>query len=146
MGIVDSPNGRSRKKKGRRRSKRIGFHLVSLDGTKVQANASKHQALSWQHADVMKRTKEVYDFVKSKTGLEYMIYDYYEVPELARELKIDENTLPDNLILYKGAHGKMIYKRLVNGYSSATQIIYNTKFMFENAILEEDKAPQDKSK
>ncbi len=97
-------------------------------------------------ADVMKRTKEVYDFVKSKTGLEYMIYDYYEVPELARELKIDENTLPDNLILYKGAHGKMIYKRLVNGYSSATQIIYNTKFMFENAILEEDKAPQDKSK
>jgi biopolymer transport protein ExbD len=27
MGIVDSPNGRSRKKKGRRRSKRIGFHL-----------------------------------------------------------------------------------------------------------------------
>ncbi len=28
MGIVDSPNGRSRKKKGRRRSKRIGFHLV----------------------------------------------------------------------------------------------------------------------
>jgi biopolymer transport protein ExbD len=27
MGIVDSPNGRSSRKKGRRRSKRIGFHL-----------------------------------------------------------------------------------------------------------------------
>ena len=27
MGIVDSPNGRRHKKKGRRQSKRIGFHL-----------------------------------------------------------------------------------------------------------------------
>ena len=27
MGIVDSPNGRGHKKKGRRQSKRIGFHL-----------------------------------------------------------------------------------------------------------------------
>ena len=94
--------------------------------------------------EIYNRFKVMYDYIRRETGLEYIIYDYYEVPTLMRKLKIKRNMLPENYILYRGNKNKMIYRRVANGYSSATKIIENTKFVFENGILESDKNIQDR--
>ncbi len=90
------------------------------------------------------RFKIMYDYIHKETGLEYIIYDYYDVPTLVRKLKIKRNMLPENYLLYRGNKNKIIYKRVANGYSSAQKIIENTKFVFKNGILEDNKNPQDR--
>ncbi|MAC85094.1 MAG: hypothetical protein CL624_13270 [Arcobacter sp.] len=96
---------------------------------------------------LLQETKLLYEKVKSQTGLDYLIYDYYEVSEkLKRQLKIKLETLPENILLYVNNKKKKIYKRVVQGFSASTKIVNNTKFIFENAILEKDKNPEDRIK
>ncbi|KAB7885196.1 conjugal transfer protein TraF [Poseidonibacter ostreae] len=96
---------------------------------------------------LLQDTKLLYEKVKSQTGLDYLIYDYYEVSEtLKRQLKIKLETLPENILLYVNNKNKKIYKRVVQGFSASTKIVNNTKFIFENAILEKDKNPEDRIK
>jgi|GEM_PF-2174882 len=96
---------------------------------------------------LMQDTKLLYEKVKNETGLDYLIYDYYEVSEkLKRQLKIKLETLPENILLYVNNKNKKIYKRVVQGFSASTKIVNNTKFIFENAILEKDKNPEDRIK
>jgi conjugal transfer pilus assembly protein TraF len=93
-------------------------------------------------AETYNRFDYMYKTIKEQTGLEYMIVDYYDIPQLARKLKIDLKTLPENFIMYRGNKNKEVYKRVAKGYASATQIVENTRFVFDNAILEEDKRPE----
>lgn len=96
---------------------------------------------------LLQDTKLLYEKVKSQTGLDYLIYDYYEVSEtLKRQLKIKLETLPENILLYVNNKNKKIYKRVVQGFSASTKIVNNTKFIFENAILEKDKNLEDRIK
>ncbi len=92
-------------------------------------------------------TKSLYDKVKDETGLDYLIYDYYEItPALKQKLKITQQTLPDNILLYINHRKEKIYKRVMQGFGVANKVIRNTKFIFENAILEKDKHPKDRIK
>lgn len=98
-----------------------------------------------QNKGLYQDTKLMYDKVKKETGLEYLIYDYYEVSDnIKRNLKINIEKLPENLLMYINHKNKKIYKRVVQGYSAANKIIDNAKFVFENGILEEDKHPEDR--
>lgn len=88
-------------------------------------------------------TKLLYDKIKEETGLDYLIYDFYEVNEtLKKQLNLKVNNLPDNFLLYVNHKKEKIYKRVAQGFSASTKIISNTKFVFENAILEEQKSPE----
>ena len=90
-------------------------------------------------------TKLMYDSIKNETGLDYLIYDYYEVNEQLRaKLGIKQESLPDNFLLYVNNKKEKIYKRVAQGFSATSKIIANTKFIFENAILEEQKSPKDR--
>lgn len=88
----------------------------------------------------------VFNYIKNKTGMDYKIIDYYAVPAMARKLKIDIKGLPDVFMLYMGNENKEVYKRVARGYASAEQIIDNTKFVFENGVLEKDKRIEDRNK
>lgn len=94
---------------------------------------------------VLQDTKLLYDKVKEETGLDYIIYDFYEVNDnLKKQLNLKVNNLPENYLLYVNNKKEKIYKRVAQGYSAANKIISNTKFVFENAILEEQKNPEHK--
>lgn len=88
----------------------------------------------------------VYEMIKKEEGIEYIIYEYSQVPSLVRKLKLDPKILPDNFFLYKGNEGKPIYKRVAKGFPTVSKIISNTKFMFENGILEKNKDKRDRLK
>lgn len=108
---------------------RAGY-IVVIDGEKDSEN--------------YRSVKNVFEFVKNKTGLDYKIVDFYSVPTLARKLKLDIKGLPDVFMLYMGNQDKEVYKRVARGYSTADQIMDNTKFVFENGILEKNKKPEDR--
>ena len=92
---------------------------------------------------IFQDTKLLYDKIKEDTGLDYLIYDYYEVNEnLKKQLGLKVNNLPDNFLLYVNNKKEKVYKRVAQGFSAASKIISNTKFVFENAILEEQKNPE----
>lgn len=92
---------------------------------------------------IFQDTKLLYDKIKEDTGLDYLIYDFYEVNDnLKRQLNLKVNNLPDNFLLYVNDKKEKIYKRVAQGFSASTKIIANTKFVFENAILEEQKNPE----
>ena len=92
---------------------------------------------------LLQDTKLLYDKIKEETGLDYLIYDFYEVNEtLKKQLNLKANNLPDNFLLYVNHKKEKIYKRVAQGFSASTKIISNTKFVFENAILEEQKSPE----
>jgi len=92
---------------------------------------------------IFQDTKLLYDKIKEETGLDYLIYDYYEVNEnLKKQLGLKVNNLPDNFLLYVNNKKEKVYKRVAQGFSAASKIISNTKFVFENAILEEQKNPE----
>ncbi len=93
--------------------------------------------------DFMFKLTETYRLIQQKVDMDYIIYDFYEVPHLVRKLKLDRRALPENFILYKGLNGEN-YQRIVKGFPNYTQIISRTKFIFENAILEKDKHPEDR--
>ena len=96
---------------------------------------------------IYERTKKVAEIVKQDTGLDYIIYDYYEIKQnMIKELNIEKGKLPDTILMYVNHKNKKIYKRVSNGFSSASKIINNTKFVFDNAILEKEKHPQDRLK
>lgn len=97
-----------------------------------------------QNIEEYKRFEAMYELIKKETGVEYLIYDYYEVPTLVRKLKLNPRSLPENFLMYRGANNTEIYKRVAKGYSSAAQIIDTTKFIFENAILEKEKHLDDR--
>ena len=95
--------------------------------------------------NVFNETRLLYDKVKNETGLDYLIYDFYEVNEsLKKQLGVKRENLPDNFILYVNDRKEKIYKRVATGFSAASKIVSNTKFIFENAILEEQKSPKDR--
>lgn len=98
-----------------------------------------------RNVEEYKRFEAMYDLIKQETGVEYLIYDYYEVPMLIRKLNLNPKSLPENFLMYRGANNIDIYKRVAKGYSSAAQIIDTTKFIFENAILEKEKHPDDRA-
>ena len=92
---------------------------------------------------IFQDTKLLYDKIKEDTGLDYLIYDYYEINEnLKKQLGLKVNNLPDNFLLYVNNKKEKVYKRVAQGFSAASKIISNTKFVFENAILEEQKNPE----
>ena len=96
---------------------------------------------------LLQETKLLYDNIKEETGLDYLIYDFYEVNEnLKKQLNLKINNLPDNFLLYVNHKKEKIYKRVAQGFSTSSKIISNTKFVFENAILEEQKNPEHKLK
>jgi hypothetical protein len=77
---------------------------------------------------IFQDTKLLYDKIKEDTGLEYLIYDYYEVNEnLKKQLGLKVNNLPDNFLLYVNNKKEKVYKRVAQGFSAASKIISNTK-------------------
>jgi len=83
------------------------------------------------------RQKGIYDMINLKydVNIEYVNVD--EQRELIDKFKL--TTTPDNFFIYRNSKGEAIWHRVKAGLANRDDIINNTLFLFENAILEKDK-------
>jgi conjugal transfer pilus assembly protein TraF len=94
--------------------------------------------------EVVSALEKIYNKGKEKTGLDYIILDYYEVPEFVSKYKVSLKNLPDNFISYRGKNDMDVVKRFRYGYPSSNSLIKDTKFIFDNAIEEKYKKDEHK--
>lgn len=81
---------------------------------------------------------DIYNSIQREyEGVEVVYVDIDERIDLITPLKLE--TTPDNFFVYKNKKGEAIFKRIKAGLANKDEIIRNTMFLFENAILEEDK-------
>ena len=90
--------------------------------------------------------KNIYNTIKRDTKVDYKILDFYEANFLVKKMKLQEKYLPAHLFLYKGNNNRPIYKKFFHGLGSVSKIKYNAKFIFDNAIEEENKNKLDRLK
>ncbi|MFG5141899.1 hypothetical protein O8I45_08735, partial [Campylobacter lari] len=58
-------------------------------------------------------------------------------PELIKKFNL--TTTPESFFIYKNSKGEAIWQRVKAGLANREEIIKNTLFLFDNAILEKDK-------
>jgi len=107
---------------------------VSLDGTKVNANASKHQALSWDHADkIARQLQEEIDqlWLLAEQADQSVIPDGMKIPE---ELERRETRLA-SIIEAK----RKIEARADERYAEEKQV-------YENKLAEREKREKERGK
>lgn len=99
----------------------LGF-VVFVSGLNKEASRKQQ--------DVYKALQMRYDI-----AVEYIDMDINQ--ELVKTLNL--TTTPENFLLYKNSKGETIWQRIKAGFITENEIINNTIFLFENAILEKDK-------
>ena len=99
----------------------LGF-VVFVSGLNKEASRKQQ--------DVYKALQMRYDI-----AVEYIDMDINQ--ELVKTLNL--TTTPENFLLYKNSKGETIWQRIKAGFITENEIINNTMFLFENAILEKDK-------
>jgi len=90
-----------------------------------------------QNEMAYKKQEIVFNFLKEKYGttIEYVNTD--EQPEMIKKFKLA--TTPESFFIYKNSKGEAIWMRVKSGLATQEEIIKNTMFLFENAIMEKDK-------
>lgn len=83
------------------------------------------------------KQKDVYDTIQREYGVTVEYIDVDKRKDLIATFKLE--TTPENFFIYKNSKGEAIWKRVRAGLSNKDDIINNTIFLFDNAILEEDK-------
>jgi len=84
-----------------------------------------------------KRQKIVFNALSKKYGttVEYINTD--EQPKMIKKFKLV--TTPENFFIYKNSKGEAIWMRVKSGLATQEEIVKNTMFLFNNAIMEKDK-------
>jgi len=72
---------------------------------------------------------------KYKTTVEYVNTDVQ--PDMIKKFKLA--TTPESFFIYKNSKGEAIWMRVKSGLATQEEIVKNTMFLFENAIMEKDK-------
>lgn len=75
--------------------------------------------------------------LNDKYGVKTHYINALENEALAKKLKLDSSI--EIFFHYFNKNDEEIYMRVKQGYTTAEEIIDNTQFLFENALLEEDK-------
>ena len=75
--------------------------------------------------------------LNDKYGVKTHYINALENEALAKKLKLDSSI--EIFFHYFNKNDEEIYMRVEQGYTTAEEIIDNTQFLFENALLEEDK-------
>ncbi|WP_260604873.1 conjugal transfer protein TraF [Campylobacter sp. MIT 97-5078] len=83
------------------------------------------------------KQKDIYDTIKRQYDVTVEYIDVDIRKDLIKTFKLE--TTPENFFIYKNSKGEAIWKRIRAGLSNKDDIINNTIFLFENAILEGDK-------
>lgn len=92
-------------------------------------------------SDLNKETNEkqrgIYDSLKGEydVNVEYINVDQRK--DLISKFRLA--TTPENFFVYKNSKGEAIWQRVKAGLTNRDDIINNTLFLFDNAILEKDK-------
>lgn len=84
-----------------------------------------------------KRQEIVFNSLKEKYGttVEYVNID--EQPDMVQKFKLA--TTPESFFIYKNSKGEAIWMRVKSGLATQEEIVKNTMFLFDNAIMEKDK-------
>lgn len=83
------------------------------------------------------KQKAVYDYLHKTYGVEVQFIDIDERKDLIQPLNL--TTTPENFFAYKNSNDEVILKRIKAGLITQDEVVSNTMFLFENAILEKDK-------
>ena len=81
--------------------------------------------------------KAIYDLVEKDYGIKTYYVDLDSNPDLIEKFKL--TALPENFFLYKNSKGEGVWHRIKAGFANMDVILDTTQFLFDNAILEEDK-------
>ena len=92
---------------------------------------------SMQNEMSYKRQKIVFDALEKKydTTVEYVNTD--EQSDMIKKFKLA--TTPESFFIYKNSKAEAIWMRVKSGLATQEEIIKNTMFLYENAIMEKDK-------
>ena len=107
---------------------------VSLDGTKVQANASKHQALSWQHACKIEQQ------LKQEVEQLWLLADEADQALIPDGMKIPEELVRrENRLATIAEAKKKIEARATERYEQEKQV-------YENKLAEREKKAKERGR
>lgn len=92
---------------------------------------------SMQNEMAYKRQEIVFNALKEKYGttVEYVNTD--QQPDMIKKFKLA--TTPESFFIYKNSKGEAIWMRVKSGLATQEEIVKNTMFLYENAIMEKDK-------
>lgn len=87
--------------------------------------------------EINEKQKAVYDDIKREynANVEYVDIDIKK--DLIAKFKL--STTPENFFIYRNSKGEAIWQRVKAGLTNKDDILNNTMFLFDNAILEKDK-------
>ena len=87
--------------------------------------------------DAINRQKEVYEHIQRLYGIQAKFIDIDNKPLIKERFKL--TTSPENFFLYKNKNGEAIWHRIKAGLAAQSEILSNTRFLFDNVIIEKDK-------
>lgn len=87
--------------------------------------------------EAIQRQKAIYKHIEKLYGIQAEFVDIDRKPHLKERFKLA--TSPENFFLYKNKNNEAIWHRIKAGLATQDEILNNTKFLFENAIIEKDK-------
>lgn len=87
--------------------------------------------------EAINKQKEVYKHIQRIYGIQTEFIDIDKNPHLKERFKL--TTSPENFFLYKNQNDEAIWHRIKAGLATQDEILNNTKFLFENAIMQKDK-------
>ncbi|MCI2236367.1 conjugal transfer protein TraF [Helicobacter sp. CaF467b] len=87
--------------------------------------------------DAINRQKEVYEHIQRLYGIQAKFIDIDNKPLIKERFKL--TTSPENFFLYKNKNGEAIWHRIKARLATQSEILSNTRFLFDNVIIEKDK-------
>ncbi|HEF9750404.1 TPA: hypothetical protein SB143_001910, partial [Campylobacter coli] len=87
--------------------------------------------------EINEKQKGIYRSLQSDYGVNVEYVNVDERKDLISKFKLA--TTPENFFVYRNSKGEAIWQRVKSGLTNKDDIINNTLFLFDNAILEKDK-------
>lgn len=87
--------------------------------------------------DTNEKQIQIYESIQRDYPIVVEYVDIDENKDLVATLNLQ--TTPENFFAYKNSKDELIWKRIKAGLATKDEILNNTMFLFENAILEKDK-------
>ena len=92
---------------------------------------------SGKNQEGYRNQKAIYDVIEDKYGIEAKYIDLDTNPDLIQRFNL--TAFPENFFVYRNSKNEAIWHRVKAGHATLNTIIDTTIFLFDNAILEEDK-------
>ena len=92
---------------------------------------------SGKNQEGYRNQKAIYDVIEGKYGIEAKYIDLDTNPDLIQRFNL--TAFPENFFVYRNSKNEAIWHRVKAGHATLNTIVDTTIFLFDNAILEEDK-------